>query len=94
VEKFGGVTPANHPESPCTDSLIFDRFGCSRGLWAAICAKFFARVDLHLANIVDAKRNVRRAEIFPLERARGGRMPQQKPLFHRVFLIFSRARTT
>jgi hypothetical protein len=88
-EKFAGVMTANHPESPCTDSLIFDRFGSSRAFRAAICAKFFARVDLRVANGVDAKHNAHCAEIFLLKRAQSEQLARQKPLFHRAFLIFS-----
>jgi len=44
-------------------------FGCSQTLRAAICAKFFARVGLRVANSVDVKRNMHRAKIFTPKRA-------------------------
>jgi len=76
---------ANHPESLCTDSLIFDRFGWLRAFRAAICAKFFARVDLCIANDVDAEHNARCVEIFSSKHAYSEQSALQKPLFHRAF---------
>jgi len=93
-DKFAGVVTANHPESPALIRSFLIGFGYSRTFRAAICAKFFGRVDLSVANGVDAKHNARCAKIFASKRAQSKRIALQKPLFHRAFLIFSRACTT
>ncbi|HUL87738.1 MAG TPA: hypothetical protein VLU23_06100, partial [Pseudolabrys sp.] len=67
-------------------------FRRSRALRSVICAKFFARVDQNVAINNDAKHSAQRAKMFRPTRARSERVPLQKPLFHRAFLISSRAR--
>jgi hypothetical protein len=91
VEKFSGVSMPNHPESLALIRSFLIDFDCLRALRAAICAKFFARTDLRIANSVDMKCNARRAKNFGSMSAHRIRIALQKPLFHRAFLIFSRA---
>jgi len=92
-EKFAGVMTANHPESLALIRPFLIDFGCSRGFRAAICAKFFKHAYLRVANGVDTKCNARHAKTFRSKHAQCVPMALQKPLFHRVFLIFSRACT-
>jgi len=93
-DKSAGVTTANHPESLALIHSFLIDFDCSRALRAAVCAKLFARSDLRIANGVNMKYDARRAKTFRSKRAQRIRMALQKPLFHRAFLILSRACTT
>jgi len=87
-DQLGRATSANHPESPGTDSLIFDRFPAFAAPYAGICAKLFRRADALADTNNDAKHNARCAKKSSPKDMRGEIPSLQKPLFHRTFLNF------
>jgi len=83
----------HHPESPGPDSLFLIDFGCPQGFRAVGCAKFIHRASAHAADMVDASHNAWIAQISAQNCPQRKIPPQQKPLFHHIFLDLCNACT-
>jgi len=88
-DSFGRVTSANHPESPRTDSLVFDRFRVSAGLVRGHLCKIISLRRCKWCQQRDSKTQRVLCKKFIVECKRNEIPSWQNPLFHRVFLKFS-----
>jgi hypothetical protein len=92
-ESFGRVMTANHCESPPLIRSFLIDFARPYAFRAVVCAKFFPRADVLVANNVNIEHHARSAKISWPKQVCIECLSLQKPLFHRAFLIFSDAHT-